>query len=102
MNFLKNNRNTIQSVLNITYYGEVTIIVYNQLYKGIERQVDFDIRYGIRFNIDLEVYMEFLAGGILRIIYAWLKQGQKQSVDELTLEIVKIINGMRETHIKKF
>ena len=46
--------------------------------------------------------MEFLAGGILRIIYAWLKQGQKQSVDELTLEIVKIINGMRETHIKKF
>ncbi|MEQ6028481.1 TetR/AcrR family transcriptional regulator [Staphylococcus saccharolyticus] len=98
LNFLKNTRDTIQSVLNITYYDEVTIIVYNQLYKGIERQVDFDIRYGIRFNIDLKVYMEFLAGGVLRIIYAWLKQ----SVDELTLEIVKIINGMRETHIKKF
>lgn len=98
LNFLKNTRDTIQSVLNITYYDEVTIIVYNQLYKGIERQVDFDIRYGIRFNIDLKVYMEFLAGGVLRIIYAWLKQ----SVDELALEIVKIINGMRETHIKKF
>ena len=61
-----------------------------------------DIRHGIRFNIDLEVYMEFMAGGILRIIYAWLKEGQKRSVEDLTREVVKIINGIRETHIKKF
>ena len=96
------NRDTIQSVFTIAYYDEITRIVYNQLYKGVERQVNFDIRHGIRFNIDLEVYMEFMAGGILRIIYAWLKEGQKRSVEDLTREVVKIINGIRETHIKKF
>ncbi|HCG74387.1 MULTISPECIES: TetR/AcrR family transcriptional regulator [Staphylococcus] len=100
--FLIENRDTIQSVFTIAYYDEITRIVYNQLYKGVERQVNFDIRHGIRFNIDLEVYMEFMAGGILRIIYAWLKEGQKRSVEDLTLEVVKIINGIRETHIKKF
>lgn len=46
--------------------------------------------------------MEFMAGGILRIIYAWLKEGQKRSVEDLTREVVKIINGIRETHIKNF
>lgn len=100
--FLIENRDTIQSVFTIAYYDEITRIVYNQLYKGVERQVNFDIRHGIRFNIDLEVYMEFMAGGILRIIYAWLKEGQKRSVEDLTREVVKIINGIRETHIKKF
>lgn len=68
----------------------------------LKDKVNFDIRHGIRFNIDLEVYMEFMAGGILRIIYAWLKEGQKRSVEDLTREVVKIINGIRETHIKKF
>ena len=100
--FLIENRDTIQSVFTMAYYDEITRIVYNQLYKGVERQVNFDIRHGIRFNIDLEVYMEFMAGGILRIIYAWLKEGQKRSVEDLTREVVKIINGIRETHIKKF
>lgn len=100
--FLIENRDTIQSVFTIAYYDEITRIVYNQLYKGVERQVNFDIRHGIRFNIDLEVYMEFMAGGILRIIYAWLKEGQKRSVEDLTREVVKIINDIRETHIKKF
>lgn len=100
--FLIENRDTIQSVFTIAYYDEITRIVYNQLYKGVERQVNFDIRHGIRFNIDLEVYMEFMAGGILRIIYACLKEGQKRSVEDLTREVVKIINGIRETHIKKF
>ena len=100
--FLIENRDTIQSVFTIAYYDEITRIVYNQLYKGVERQVNFDIRHGIRFNIDLEVYMEFMAGGILRIIYAWLKEGQTRSVEDLTREVVKIINGIRETHIKKF
>ena len=100
--FLIENRDTIQSVFTIAYYDEITRIVYNQLYKGVERQVNFDIRHGVRFNIDLEVYMEFMAGGILRIIYAWLKEGQKRSVEDLTREVVKIINGIRETHIKKF
>ena len=79
----------------------MTRIVYTQLYKGVERQVNFDIRHGIRFTIDLEVYKEFIAGGILRIIYAF-KEGQERSVDELTIEVVKIINGIRETNIKKF
>ena len=91
-----------QSIFTISYYDEVTRIVYTQLYKGVERQVNFDIRHGIRFTIDLEVYKEFIAGGILRIIYAWLKEGQERSVDELTIEVVKIINGIRETNIKKF
>lgn len=100
--FLIENRETIQSIFTITYYDEVTRIVYTQLYKGVERQVNFDIRHGIRFTIDLEVYKEFIAGGILRIIYAWLKEGQERSVDELTIEVVKIINGIRETNIKKF
>lgn len=100
--FLIENRETIQSIFTISYYDEVTRIVYTQLYKGVERQVNFDIRHGIRFTIDLEVYKEFIAGGILRIIYAWLKEGQERSVDELTIEVVKIINGIRETNIKKF
>ncbi|MFI9578838.1 TetR/AcrR family transcriptional regulator [Staphylococcus capitis] len=100
--FLIENRETIQSIFTISYYDEVTRIVYTQLYKGVERQVNFDIRHGIRFTIDLEVYKEFIAGSILRIIYAWLKEGQERSVDELTIEVVKIINGIRETNIKKF
>ena len=99
--FLIENRETIQSIFTISYYDEVTRIVYTQLYKGVERQVNFDIRHGIRFTIDLEVYKEFIAGGILRIIYAWLKEGQERSVDELTIEVVKIINGIRETKDRK-
>ncbi|MCE3399473.1 TetR/AcrR family transcriptional regulator, partial [Staphylococcus aureus] len=60
--FLIENRETIQSIFTISYYDEVTRIVYTQLYKGVERQVNFDIRHGIRFTIDLEVYKEFIAG----------------------------------------
>lgn len=99
---LLENKDTIQSLFTISYYDEVSRIVYKQLYKGVERQVDFDIRHVIRFSINLEAYKEFMAWGILRIIYSWLKEGQKRSIDDLTIEVVKIINGIRETHIKKF
>ena len=48
--FLIENRETIQSIFTISYYDEVTRIVYTQLYKGVERQVNFDIRHVYTFH----------------------------------------------------
>ncbi|WP_154837085.1 TetR/AcrR family transcriptional regulator [Staphylococcus sp. Marseille-Q1834] len=100
LQFIYENKAIVRSVINLNYYGEVYSIFYDQIYEAVKKQIEFDQRSG-QFYVDTMMYGQFLTGGILSVITNWLQQGQQQSIDKVTAEIVTLICGAREIHLKK-
>lgn len=100
LQFIYENKAIVRSVINLNYYGEVYSIFYDQIYEAVKKQIEFDQRSG-QFYVDTMMYGQFLTGGILSVITNWLQQGQQQSIDKVTAEIVALICGAREIHLKK-
>lgn len=96
--FISDNKAMVKSVISINIYSEVYQILYNQIYAVVKRQIEFDIQIG-QFYIDEFIYGEFLTGGILSVILNWIQYGQ-QSIDEVSSDIVTMICGAREVHLK--
>lgn len=96
--FISDNKTMIKSVISINIYSEVYQILYNQIYAVVKRQIEFDKQIG-QFYIDEFIYGEFLTGGILSVILNWIQYGQ-QSIDEVSSDIVTMICGAREVHLK--
>ncbi|KAF1683222.1 TetR family transcriptional regulator [Staphylococcus hominis] len=96
--FISDNKAMIKSVISINIYSEVYQILYNQIYAVVKRQIEFDKQIG-QFYIDEFIYGEFLAGGILSVILNWIQYGQ-QSIDDVSSDIVTMICGAREVHLK--
>lgn len=96
--FISDNKAMVKSVISINIYSEVYQILYNQIYAVVKRQIEFDKQIG-RFYIDEFIYGEFLAGGILSVILNWIQYGQ-QSIDDVSSDIVTMICGAREVHLK--
>ena len=96
--FISDNKTMVKSVISINIYSEVYQILYNQIYAVVKRQIEFDKQIG-QFYIDEFIYGEFLAGGILSVILNWIQYGQ-QSIDEVSSDIVTMICGAREVHLK--
>ncbi|PNZ69384.1 TetR/AcrR family transcriptional regulator [Staphylococcus croceilyticus] len=100
LQFIHENKAIVRSVINLNYYGEVYSIFYDQIYEAVKKQIEFDKQSG-QFYVDTTMYGQFLTGGILSVITNWLQQGQQQSIDKVTAEIVALICGAREIHLKK-
>ncbi len=100
LQFIHENKAIVRSVINLNYYGEVYSIFYDQIFEAVKKQIEFDKRSG-QFYVDTTMYGQFLTGGILSVITNWLQQGQQQSIDKVTAEIVALICGAREIHLKK-
>ena len=96
--FISDNKAMVKSVISINIYSEVYQILYNQIYAVVKRQIEFDKHIG-QFYIDEFIYGEFLAGGILSVILNWIQYGQ-QSIDDVSSDIVTMICGAREVHLK--
>lgn len=96
--FISDNKAMVKSVISINIYSEVYQILYNQIYAVVKRQIEFDKQIG-QFYIDEFIYGEFLTGGILSVILNWIQYGQ-QSIDEVSSDIVTMICGAREVHLK--
>ena len=96
--FISDNKAMVKSVISINIYSEVYQILYNQIYAVDKRQIEFDKQIG-QFYIDEFIYGEFLAGGILSVILNWIQYGQ-QSIDDVSSDIVTMICGAREVHLK--
>ena len=96
--FISDNKAMVKSVISINIYSEVYQILYNQIYAVVKRQIEFDKQIG-QFYIDEFIYGEFLAGGILSVILNWIQYGQ-QSIDDVSSDIVTMICGAREVHLK--
>ena len=96
--FISDNKTMVKSVISINIYSEVYQILYNQIYVVVKRQIEFDKQIG-QFYIDEFIYGEFLTGGILSVILNWIQYGQ-QSIDEVSSDIVTMICGAREVHLK--
>ncbi|WP_394861576.1 TetR/AcrR family transcriptional regulator [Staphylococcus hominis] len=96
--FISDNKAMVKSVISINIYSEVYQILYNQIYTVVKRQIEFDKQIG-QFYIDEFIYGEFLTGGILSVILNWIQYGQ-QSIDEVSSDIVTMICGAREVHLK--
>ena len=96
--FISDNKTMVKSVISINIYSEVYQILYNQIYAVVKRQIEFDKQIG-QFYIDEFIYGEFLTGGILSVILNWIQYGQ-QSIDEVSSDIVTMICGAREVHLK--
>lgn len=86
--------------MTLTLYDEATDIIFEQLYAGMQAQIQFETKHGFKFNVDVDVLANFITGGILRTIYSWIQDGQDYSIDELTREIVKILDGVHNYQIK--
>lgn len=100
LTFIHDNKDIVRSVITINFYGEVYTIFYEQIYKAVQKQIEFDRQSG-QFYVDVTIYGEFLTGGILSVITNWIQHGQQQSIDKVTKEIVNMICGAREVHLKK-
>ena len=100
LTFIHDNKDIVRSVLTLNFYGEVYTIFYEQIYKAVQKQIEFDRQSG-QFYVDVTIYGEFLTGGILSVITNWIQHGQQQSIDKVTKEIVNMICGAREVHLKK-
>lgn len=96
--FISDNKTMVKSVISINIYSEVYQILYNQIYAVVKQQIEFDKQIG-QFYIDEFIYGEFLTGGILSVILNWIQYGQ-QSIDEVSSDIVTMICGAREVHLK--
>lgn len=96
--FISDNKTMVKSVISINIYSEVYQILYNQIYAVVKRQIEFDKQIG-QFYIDEFIYGEFLTGGILSVILNWIQYGQ-QSIDEVSSDIVTMICGARDVHLK--
>lgn len=96
--FISDNKTMVKSVISINIYSEVYQILYNQIYAVVKQQIEFDKQIG-QFYIDEFIYGEFLTGGILSVILNWIQYGQ-QSIDEVSSDIVIMICGAREVHLK--
>lgn len=96
--FISDNKAMVKSVISINIYSEVYQTLYNQIYAVVKRQIEFDKQIG-QFYIDEFIYGEFLAGGILSVILNWIQYGQ-QSIDDVSSDIVTMICGAREVHLK--
>lgn len=96
--FISDNKAMVKSVISINIYSEVYQILYNQIYAVVKRQIEFDKQIG-QFYIDEFIYGEFLAGGILSVILNWIQYGQ-QSINDVSSDIVTMICGAREVHLK--
>lgn len=96
--FISDNKAMVKSVISINIYSEVYQILYNQIYAVVKRQIELDKQIG-QFYIDEFIYGEFLAGGILSVILNWIQYGQ-QSIDDVSSDIVTMICGAREVHLK--
>ena len=96
--FISDNKTMVKSVISINIYSEVYQILYNQIYAVVKLQIEFDKQIG-QFYIDEFIYGEFLTGGILSVILNWIQYGQ-QSIDEVSSDIVTMICGAREVHLK--
>ncbi len=100
LTFIHDNKDMVRSVITLNFYGEVYTIFYEQIYKAVQKQIEFDRQSG-QFYVDVTIYGEFLTGGILSVITNWIQHGQQQSIDKVTNEIVNMICGAREIHLKK-
>lgn len=100
LTFIHDNKDIVRSVITLNFYGEVYTIFYEQIYKAVPKQIEFDRQSG-QFYVDVTIYGEFLTGGILSVITNWIQHGQQQSIDKVTKEIVNMICGAREVHLKK-
>lgn len=100
LTFIHDNKDIVHSVITLNFYGEVYTIFYEQIYKAVQKQIEFDRQSG-QFYVDVTIYGEFLTGGILSVITNWIQHGQQQSIDKVTKEIVNMICGAREVHLKK-
>lgn len=100
LTFIHDNKDIVRSVITLNFYGEIYTIFYEQIYKAVQKQIEFDRQSG-QFYVDVTIYGEFLTGGILSVITNWIQHGQQQSIDKVTKEIVNMICGAREVHLKK-
>ena len=97
---LYNHKSIVQNVLTLALYDEVTDIIFKQLYEGMKAQIQFEIQHGVKFDVDIEILAEFITGGILRTMYAWIQDGQERSINELTKEMVTLLDGVHNYHTK--
>ncbi|MFH6858524.1 TetR/AcrR family transcriptional regulator [Staphylococcus capitis] len=98
--YLYNHKSIVQNVLTLALYDEVTDIIFKQLYEGMKAQIQFEIQHGVEFDVDIEILSEFITGGILRTMYAWIQDGQERSINELTKEMVTLLDGVHNYHTK--
>lgn len=100
LQYLYNHKSIVQNVLTLALYDEVTDIIFKQLYEGMKAQIQFEIQHGVEFDVDIEILAEFITGGILRTMYAWIQDGQERSINELTKEMVTLLDGVHNYHTK--
>lgn len=99
LTFIYSNKGVVKSVMSLNNYGEIYGIFYDRLYEAVKQQIEFDQQVG-QFYINETIYGEFLTGGILSVILNWIQYGQHQSIDKISSDIVTMICGAREVHLK--
>lgn len=100
LSYLYKHKLIIQNVLTMSLYDEITDIIFDQLFDGMKVQIQYEINHGVKFDVDTDILAEFISGGILGTMYAWIQDGQERSINELTQDIVTILAGVHHYHSK--
>ncbi|MEQ6028480.1 hypothetical protein [Staphylococcus saccharolyticus] len=52
--------------MTLTLYDEATDIIFEQLYAGMQAQIQFETKHGFKFNVDVDVLANFITGGNIK------------------------------------
>ncbi|PNZ09687.1 TetR/AcrR family transcriptional regulator [Staphylococcus coagulans] len=102
LTFINDNKVIVNSVVTHHLYDETSRIIYEQIYQAINKQTQYDIQTGARLDLDPTIYNHFLTGGVLSVVFNWSRDAHaEQTLTTVKNDIVNLICGMRETHLKR-
>ncbi|MGK0577571.1 TetR/AcrR family transcriptional regulator [Macrococcus capreoli] len=92
MDFLLEHKNLSRTVMMSEYHELITQMLYEQIYDTIYAHLVKQQVYPKKLYTEEKRLAEFLSGGILRVLYNWLRSGQQESKDSLCTSINNMIN----------
>lgn len=91
LNFLQDYHYLSLSLLSSDYYTLIADILYQQIYQTIANRFQLEKKNGFVFYMEEERLAEFLAGGIIRVVFNWVRSGQTTEIDLLSEQIYKML-----------
>lgn len=95
--FLSENSDAVDNLFKSNLLPPVMAIVVEQNYKDTCERLLASVDAGMKLSASVEVTASMCAGSVASAIYVWIKNGRKETADEMADQIGAVISTMIET-----
>ena len=92
--FISENISAVENIVKSDLFPFVLSTILEQNYKDTCRHLENSIAEGMVLRTSVQTTASMCAGGVASVIYAWLKEGRKQSEDSIAEEIGILISAL--------